>query len=145
MTEHANYTTISPVESTVSDRSPVELQQEVNTLKEQLAAKASWISPEILQQRIASVRSVCFEHDDLAEKVMEYDEGCEDGKYRFLEYLGIEDCLPSQQATVSFVVSLPYMTDDAWESFENDVNYELNRINLDRGEVDDYSIEVSRY
>lgn len=139
MTEHATYNTISP-EPTI-----FELQNEINALKEQLAAKATWSSPETVANRIAAVRQDTFAKEDLATAVMEYDEGCEDGKHRFLEHLGLEDYLPCAEATVTFTVSLPYMTDDMWYSFENDVNYELNRINLNRGEVDEFSIDVSRY
>lgn len=79
-------------------------------------------------------------HQKLVQEIIDYEEGCEEGKVRFIEYLGLEEYLPSNTLTVTFQIDVGYCSEDSMSSVENDVAYELNRMNLDRGYVSEYSI-----
>jgi len=78
--------------------------------------------------------------EQLVQTIMEYDEGCEDGKFRFIEHLGLEEHLPSRTVNVTFSVEVGYCSENAMEAVESDIKYELSKMSLDQGAIDGYSV-----
>lgn len=76
--------------------------------------------------------------EEIFQIVADYDEGCDDGKVRFLEALGIE--IPQKQVTVEVTVDIGYFTE------VDDSDYTASNIAtevagyFEDGEVSDYNI-----
>ena len=73
--------------------------------------------------------------------VIDHDEGCNEGKQRFLEALGID--APNKTVLISVELSVPFFVDvdDSGQSASNIANEVA--YNFEDAEVNDYCIDVN--
>jgi hypothetical protein len=63
------------------------------------------------------------------DETMEWEEGCDDGKIRFLEHLCLEDFLPTYTVTVSFDLEIGVCSDV--QSVVDEIEYSISRNEFD--------------